>query len=452
MLVKTPVERELINLQGGWPTPRLHPSEAMSKAAAELFASPNINELLRYGTGAGHPSLRKNIARWLSRAYQQPGVVPERIVVTNGASNGLATILQKYTDPGVTKYVWMVEPTYFLASSIIRDAGFADRIRAVPEGAGGVDLDFLQRVLEKAEGEPAKTPVKTAANGYPKIYQHILYMVPTFSNPSGRTMSIKDRQDLIRVARKYDVLIITDDVYDFLCWPGSQDGDQKRACSIPPRMVDIDRTMAETLPFGNAVSNGSFSKIIAPGVRVGWLEATPAFASTMVTVGATRSGGNQAHLASLIIDRMLENDDVETHVRDLLIPTYRHRYYVFIEAIHHFLYPLGVRIITDTSTGEEHKPDPDDVVAGGFFLYIMFPDYLPPASVIAERALVDYDLKIGGGALFTVTDDPTKDDFRSDLYLRGARLCWAWHEQEQLVEGIERLAELIKDLSDKKLT
>jgi DNA-binding transcriptional MocR family regulator len=114
-----------------------------------------------------------------------------------------------------------------------------------------------------------------------KIYKHIVYCVPTFSNPSFKTMSLRRREELVRLARKYDALIITDDVYDFLQWPSSL---TSQTLSLEhaalPRIVDVDRYLdggaerERADGFGNAVSNGSFSKICGPGLRTGWCEAT----------------------------------------------------------------------------------------------------------------------------------------------------------------------------------
>jgi len=98
-------------------------------------------------------------------------------------------------------------------------------------------------------------------------------------------MSLARRQDLVRIARKFDALIITDDVYDQLQWPASvssPDGSLETAAL--PRIVDVDRQLdggaerAGSDGFGNAVSNGSFSKIVGPGCRTGWAEGTEKFA------------------------------------------------------------------------------------------------------------------------------------------------------------------------------
>lgn len=291
MVLKHRVPEMHINLQGGWPSTRLHPAKDMEEAAARVFSSADIQQQLRYGAGQGEANLRANIASWLSEEYQPKAgpISPERILVTNGASNGLATILQKYSDPGYTRTIWMVEPTYHLACPIFRDAGFAERIRAVPEGERGVDLDFLRQALEESERKASlfgETPLKKLPElGYPKIYRHVLYMVPTFSNPSGRTMTLEDRVELVRIAREFDVLLVTDDVYDVLRWcPEEGCACQDAHLVSPPRLVDVDRALPGQEPFGNAISNGSFSKIVAPGVRVGWMEGATNFVQILSRV------------------------------------------------------------------------------------------------------------------------------------------------------------------------
>ncbi|KAK6197809.1 hypothetical protein LQW54_010515 [Pestalotiopsis sp. IQ-011] len=456
MISKIPVEREPINLQGGWPTPRLHPVEPMRSATLDLFARDDIHELLKYGPEHGDASLRSNLGAWLSEAYGGPMIGADRIVVTNGASNGLAVVLQKFADVAVTRGIWIVEPTYFLACSVFRDAGYGDRIRGVPEGPDGIDLAYFEEALERAvqkdESLASGLPSKTPKTGYPKIFRHILYMVPTFSNPSGRTMSLPQREKLIRLARKHDVLVVTDDVYDMLRWNtaaiGNDDGSGKSSRAHPvPRMVDVDRSLEGATEFGNAVSNGSFSKIVAPGVRVGWLEAMPAFVQAMGTVGATVSGGCQGHLSSLVLNQMLSSGAVTQHLEKVLIPTYARRYEVMLSAIRRLLFPFGVRIMADHQ--DPSNADGSGGLAGGFFLYITFPEdgSLPPTEEIASFALEEFGLRIAPGKLFAVTDKDSDRAARSNVYMSGARLCWAWHEEDVLVEGIQRLAEVLGQLT-----
>lgn len=111
-----------------------------------------------------------------------------------------------------------------------------------------------------------------------KIYKHVIYAVPTFANPSGKIMSLRRREALVRLARQYDALIVTDDVYDFLLWSAKPEGPEgnfgDRACI--PRIVDVDRYLdgGPQDGWGHALSNGSFSKLIGPGARTGWAEAS----------------------------------------------------------------------------------------------------------------------------------------------------------------------------------
>ena len=108
--------------------------------------------------------------------------------------------------------------------------------------------------------------------------------MPTFANPSSKTMCLSRRQELVRIARKYDALIITDDVYDQLQWPAAMSwtGHSLETAALP-RVVDVDRQWdggaerSRSDGFGNAVSNGSFSKIVGPGCRTGWAEGTARF-------------------------------------------------------------------------------------------------------------------------------------------------------------------------------
>lgn len=216
----------------------------------------------------------------------------------------MACILQTFTDPGYTRNIWIVAPAYMLAFRIFGDAGFEKKLRAVPEDAEGLDVTYLRKAIEKSEKEAQANgnsePQFKTPKPWNKIYKHVIYCVPTFSNPSSKTMSLARREELVRIAREYDALIVTDDVYDQLQWPT---GDTKveehkfaNMKAVMPRLVDVDKVLAGGSErdgsdgFGNVASNGryvdskqrasqeqlliiiSFSKICGPGVRTGWVE------------------------------------------------------------------------------------------------------------------------------------------------------------------------------------
>jgi len=271
----------LINLQLGWPSPRLFPVEQLATVTTKCLSDPDIAaSALIYGPDLGYMPLRYSVSDWLSKFYLPSSgpISTDRIAITGGASQSLANILLAFSDKTLTQRVWMVEPTYFLACTIFEDAGLAGKLRGVPENEHGIDISFLREALSKFENEEkAKSNRESEsepADQTGKVFRHLLYITPTFSNPSGKTYSVPVRQQLLDLAREYDILIISDDVYDFLRWPAEESPSTSvKLAPIPPRMVDLDRASGEPHTWGNCISNGSFSKIVAPGVRVGWIES-----------------------------------------------------------------------------------------------------------------------------------------------------------------------------------
>jgi len=437
-----------INLQLGWPSPRLFPSEQLAVATTACLTDPAVAKAaLVYGPDLGYTPLRASIASWLSSFYN-PSSGPislERIAITGGASQNLASILHVFSDPVITRRVWMVEPTYFLACTIFQDAGFAGKLRGVRENDHGIDVEFLRKALLEFEEEDKEKKTLSEfkpASQYGKVYRHILYTTPTFSNPSAKTMSTAAREQLIDLAREFDMLIISDDVYDFLRWPLDGPIDQKLA-PIPPRFVDLDRATCPTDSWGNAISNGSFSKIVAPGVRVGWAEGTEKAILRLSQNGSTRSGGAPSHLTSTFLHHLLSSGAMQEHIDKTLIPTYRTRYNVLMNSIKQYLAPLGVQI----TTGAPYMETTDEtgiLPVGGFFTYISFPPELPSADVIAKRAREDYALTFAFGQMFVVKGDESSVERAKGTWGSGARLCWAWEEEETIKEGIQRLAELLR--------
>lgn len=270
-----------INLQLGWPSPRLFPAQQLATATSACLSDPETaSKALVYGPDLGYMPFRESVAKWLSSFYEPTSgpITFSRIAITGGASQNLASILQVFSDPNITRRVWMVEPTYFLACTIFQDAGFAGRLRGVPENEHGPDIEFLRQALSEFEKEASQNGVYwqlKPAGQYGKVFRHILYLTPTFSNPSAKTMPTSVRQELLALAREFDILIVSDDVYDFLRWPAENSKSSPgKLAAIPPRLVDLDRAASADDSWGNSISNGSFSKIVAPGVRVGWAEAS----------------------------------------------------------------------------------------------------------------------------------------------------------------------------------
>ncbi|KAJ6035582.1 uncharacterized protein N7446_010344 [Penicillium canescens] len=416
---------EPIDLLCGW-----HPSIA--------------NPALLYGPDEGYEPLRIHIASWLNTFYQPCEPISfQRICITGGASQNLACLLQVFTDPVYTRNVWMVAPTYYLAARIMDDAGFAGRLRGVPEDDEGIDLDFLERELRAAEENALQSgntePKLKPPRPWRKIYKHVIYAVPTFANPSGMIMSLRRREALVRLARRYDALIVTDDVYDFLQWSiVPADANLFEWATKPeahlsdrayiPRLVDVDRYLdgGPVDEWGHAISNGSFSKLIGPGARTGWAEASEKVAYGLSQTGSSRSGGAPSHLCAAMIDQMFPTEILQKHICDVLQPQYALRYDRLLSAIKEHLVPLGVTIPAPTAA------------AGGYFIWITLPAPVR-ASDVVERAQTEEQLRIAAGDLFQIPGDAKAGSFSDHL-----RLCFAWEELRHLEEGVRRLARVLE--------
>jgi DNA-binding transcriptional MocR family regulator len=147
-----------INLLRGWPAPELLPVGLLRDSCVELFEDPDVYiPALQYGPDPGPEELREELSHWLARTYN---VAPDasRLCITGGASQNLARILQTFTDPHYTRAVWMVAPCYFMACPIFEDAGFAGRLKAVPEDAEGIDIEHLASRLRAMDSDNSPQP------------------------------------------------------------------------------------------------------------------------------------------------------------------------------------------------------------------------------------------------------------------------------------------------------
>lgn len=294
-----------------------------------------------------------------------------------------------------------------------------------------------------------------------KAYKHIIYVVPTCANPSGTTMSLRRRHALVNLARKYDALVICDDVYDFLQWPVTSSLSPSSTTPLPlpvgtplPRLVDIDLSLGrsehdpEGKWFGHAMSNGTFSKLIGPGVRTGWAEGAPDFAYGLSQTGSTRSGGAPSQFAAMVVAEMLKAGEVDRHVAGKVRPALRQRHGMLLEAVRKELGRYGVEVRGESQVGGG--------VYGGYFLWLTLPKDGPAAKEVAERAKREENLIVAEGKMFEVPGDE-----RSPRFERNLRLTFSWEDEGDVVEGVRRLgavlgrmrngvAEVVMDVYDEK--
>jgi len=242
-LLKYAHDPSVISFGGGLPSPEAFPVQELRRIFEELLREEGT-PALQYGPTAGDPLLQRALAERL--ASRGIPAEPQRILVTHGAQQGLELFARVVLDPG--DLVLVTEPTYlgiFTAMAV-----YEPTYHGVPTDEEGILTDVLEETLQAL-----------AADGMrPKC----LYVVPTFHNPTGVTMSERRRRALVDLAATYELPIIEDDPYYDLRFEGDP---------VPP-IASLDRE-------GWVVYLGSFSKILAPGFRVGFVHGAEALIQRM---------------------------------------------------------------------------------------------------------------------------------------------------------------------------
>lgn len=199
----------------------------------------------------GTYQFRVKLAEFLSRNYQSP-VNSADLILTCGASSGMLLILSSLMD--LNGVVFVDEVTYMIALEAIREFPSL-KIVSVKLNEDGVDVNDLEQKIIKYNESPK----------FGKMFHSCYYTIPTYHNPTGILFSDEICKALIKLARKYEILIACDDVYNMLYY----DDD------LPPkRLFEYDCDTDVDFK-GNIISNGTFSKILSPGVRIGWIECAP---------------------------------------------------------------------------------------------------------------------------------------------------------------------------------
>jgi 2-aminoadipate transaminase len=364
----------IIDFGPGQPSPALLPLELLRKAAAHRLGG-NDAPFLAYGAEQGDGYFRTALAGFLSEHYNGP-VDADQLFVTAGASMGLDLICTLFARSGDT--IFVEEPSYFLALRIFADHHL--KIISLPMDAGGLIIEALEEKLTR------HSPV-------------FLYTIPTFHNPSSVTLAADRRQQLVELSRKHNFLIIADEVYHLLNY----------APQTPPP------PMASLIGSDTVFSLGSFSKILAPGLRLGWVQAGPQLLKRIIGCGLLDSGGGLNPFTSALVRSAIEmgllHDQLQT-----LITTYTDRKAALSRALRENL-PDSVRFI---------EP------GGGFFIWLVFPEGVDTEKmrVEARRENVGYLPGV---------------KFSSGRQLKNcARLSFAYFDIPQLEEGAKRLAAVIR--------
>lgn len=388
-----------INFFKGHPSISVIPTKEIANAYNKVLLGsdyleyqddPQNRHPLIYGTDPGNFDIRSTISRWNNRLFETNLSKPENINLTAGASFGIANILTSVTDTSsFTKRAFVVSPTYFLINDAFIDAGFENKLTAINELKNSeydIDIEYLEerlkfysQGLESSDNKEINI-VNDPNRGFRKYYRFVMYLVPTYSNPGGLTYSTATRKKLILLSRKYDMLLISDDVYELLNYDNSK---------VISRLNYLDQqSLPEFKTYGNTVSNASFSKLLAPGLRVGWQEsASSKLVHQLASTGATQSGGTPNHLSTFVVREIIESGEIDQIVTRLC-KTYRERVNILKSSISQYL-PKETTIQGGN---------------GGYFLWIIFNydfDHMPIAKILKDQ----YNVIIATGDNFEVTGD-----------------------------------------------
>jgi DNA-binding transcriptional MocR family regulator len=364
----------MIDLGLGDPNPSLFPIDVLRRAAEERFQQGDTS-FLQYGIEQGDGYFRLALAGFLSRNYAMP-MQPENFFVTAGVSSALDLLCTVFTQAGDT--IFVEEPTYFLAPKIFADHRL--NIVPIPTDENGLKVEAVEQRLTRYK---------------PKF----LYTIPIHHNPSGATLTEARRAKLIELAQQYDFLIVADEVYQLLTYRGQ----------VPP-------SFAKYIHLENIISLGSFSKILAPGLRLGWIQTHPQNIQRLVASGLLDSGGGMNPFTSAVVRGVIESGDLDRHIQKLTT-TYR------------------PRLLKMDSMLKQHLPVVTYTAPqGGYFFWLRLPEQMDATEL--RKQAKSYNVGIRQGALFSC-----------DNGLRNyIRLCFAYYDEEQIEEGILRLRKCFESM------
>ncbi len=357
-----------INFSVGQPSADLLPLALLRDACERFFAGAQPLEM-NYGARQGDPRFRAALAAFLGDASA------ESLLLTAGISQALDYACSHLTRPGDT--VFVEEPTYPYSIQVFLDHGL--KVVGLPLDGQGADIDRCERLLVEHR---------------PKL----LYTIPSFHNPTGQTLNRERRERLVALSRKHDFIIAADEVYQLL----------HHGTPPPPSFGSMAAQ-------GNVLSLGSFSKILAPGLRLGWIQTNPELMQRLLASGALVSGGNFNHFTSHIVRQLLEDGRLASFVAEL-----RSSYAARATA-------MDTALRTHLGRGATwRKPE------GGYFFWLELPDQVDVEKLQAAA-------REAGTGFLAGTACSTAGGLRHCL-----RLSFAHYGVPEIHEGIARLRQAFR--------
>ena len=364
---------EIISFAGGLPAPELFPVEEM-QAAIDAVMKEGGKSAMQYGTTEGAPRLREQIAdRLLAKNNIRTDI--KNILMTAGSQQGLDYAARLFVNPG--DVIIMESPSYLGAINAFKlsQPNFVE----VPTNENGMIMEELEKVL-------ATTPnVK------------LIYVIPDFQNPSGRTWPLERRKKFMEIISKYEIPVLEDNPYGELRYKGE----------YQPALKSMDEK-------GLVIYLGTFSKILAPGLRLGWIVANDEYINKFNLI-AQAAVLQTSTFNIAVVSKYIDMFDLDAHVAEIR-ETYKHRCALMVDSMKKY-FPAGVTFT-----------DPD----GGLFTWAELPEYIN-TKVMATQALEEKVAYVPGAGFFP--------NGGNDHCMR---LNYSCMPDERIIEGIKRLGKVIE--------
>ena len=392
-LLKLTQKPEIISFAGGLPAPEMFPVEAFEAATSRVLRQHG-SQALQYSTTEGYLPLRELIVEKMGRYGIEASV--DNVLITSWSQQALDLIGKLLINPG--DLILTEQPTYLGALQAWR--AYQAEFATVPIDDDGLRVDLLEEAL----------------CGGPKF----MYVLPNFQNPGGVTLSYERRLALIDIADRYGVPIIEDDPYGELRFEGEH---------LPPLVVlDADKlngrqytSHSESHSYfkGNVIYMSTFSKTLAPGLRLGWIVAP----ASVIQHCVMAKQGMDLHTSSfvqMVAYEVAKDGFLAEHVRQIR-QVYRERRDIMLAAMAEF-FPSEVRWT---------QPK------GGLFLWVTLPEGMDSTAVLQQA--IAHNVAFVPGATFYPDNDQQTNSFR---------LNFSNATPEQIWEGIGRLGHVLAEVLD----
>ena len=372
---------EVISFAGGFPTKSTLPTKLISDTTAELMASSEAENILQYGSTEGYTPLRYTAVDYVKR-YGIDNIDIDNTLIISGGQQGIDLTFKTFVNKG--DYVLVEDPTYLAVLHILKT--YEGKPIGVKSGDDGLDLEDLEKKIIEYK---------------PKV----LYCVPTFSNPTGRTYSIEKRKAIAELTAKYNVMVLEDDPYSELRFEGDR----------VPSIKSFDKV-------GNVIYITSFSKTLAPGLRTG-IAIGDKEVIRKLTIGKQATDVHTCSLAQAIIDNFLRKGLMDNRLKEL-IPIYYEKKQAMIEAIKKYM------------PKEFKYTNPQ----GGLFIFGEFDKSLGINTLEVFKDVCMRKVAYVSGHSF----------FASEDQFNTLRLNYSNASLEQIDIGIKRLGEFFTELINSK--